>query len=166
MIEGTITRHAYLPDVTLGWLTAGALRLATLEEAWRADPDGPGGQRRELGLIESCVPDGTYELAPHVSAHYPLGVWFLKNIELGVYAPNTRPGGQKWGRDAVLIHSGNNTDNTEGCIMVGLRHVLMGGRHQVLESRQALIDLRALLGGTDTHILHVRPTIGTQEPPR
>ena len=162
-MEATITRFAYLADVTLGWLIAGPLRLATLEEGWKADPDGPGGQRREAGLVESCVPDGTYQLVPHLSQHYPAGVWSLRNVELGVYAPGMRPAGQRWGRDAVLIHSGNNTEDTEGCIIVGARHVLMGGRHQVLESRQALIDLRSLLGGVETHALHIRPTIGTQE---
>lgn len=162
-MEITITRHAYLADCTLGWLAAGDFRLATLEEPWKADPDGPGGQRREGGLRESCVPDGTYDLKPHVSQRYPAGVWFLENVNLGVYAPGRRPGGQKWGRDAVLIHSGNTTEDTEGCILVGKSQVLMGGRHQVLESRNALELLRNLLGTTSAHILHVRPTIGTKE---
>lgn len=162
-MEITITRHAYLADCTLGWLQVGDLRLATLEEPWRADPDGPGGQRRELGERESCVPDGTYDLKPHVSQHYPAGVWFLENVNAGVYAPGQRPAGQKWGRDAVLIHSGNNTEDTEGCILVGKTHVLLGSRHQILESRNALELLRTLLGTTSAHILHVRPTIGTKE---
>jgi hypothetical protein len=162
-METTLTRFAYLADCTLGWLNVGPLRLATLEEPWKADPDGPGGQRRDAGLRESCVPDGTFDLKPHVSARYPAGVWYLANTNLGVYAPGTRPGGQKWGRDAVLIHSGNTTEDTEGCILVGKTHVLMGGRHQVLESRNALELLRGLLGGTSAHILHIRPTIGTRE---
>ncbi|HVJ23312.1 MAG TPA: DUF5675 family protein [Burkholderiales bacterium] len=164
MINGNLVRFAYLPDVTLGWLTIGPLRLATLEEGWRADPDGPGGQRRELGLTESCVPDGSYLLRPHFTEKYPAGVWHLVNGELGVYAPGRKPAGAAFGRDAILIHSGNHTDHIEGCILVGRRHVILEGRHQVLESRNALADLRGLLGGTDTHTLTIRPTTGTREP--
>lgn len=164
-MNGNLIRVAYLADVTLGFLFVGGLKLATLEEGWKADPDGPGGQRRELNLRESCIPDGTYDLRPHVSAHYPAGVWSLTNIALGVWAPGTRPAGQKWGRDAVLIHSGNHVDHTEGCILIGRRHTLDSalGRHVVLESRNALEDLRALLGGRDSHTLRIRPTAGTNE---
>lgn len=163
-MEITVTRHAYLSDCTLGYLVVDRLRLATLEEPWRPNPEGPGGMHRIAGGGESCIPDGTYELKPHFSARYPAGVWYLHNPELGVYAPATRPAGQKWGRDAVLIHSGNTTDDTEGCILVGKRQVLMGGRHQVLESRQALELLRDLLGPKSAHTIHLRPTIGTREP--
>lgn len=162
-MEGTITRHAYLPDVTLGWLKVGELKIATLEEGWLADPDGPGGQRREGRLVESCVPDGTYALKPHFSDKYRLGVWYLENEELGVYAPGRRPARQAYGRDAILLHSGNNTDHSEGCILVGMRHTILDGRHQVLQSLAALEQLRALLGGVSEHILHIRPTIGTRE---
>lgn len=163
MINGNLVRFGYLPEVTLGWLAVGPLRLATLEEGWRADPDGPGGQAREGVLVESCIPDGSYLLQPHFSQHYPTGVWHLVNPQLGVWAPGRRPSGQKWGRDAVLIHSGNNTDDIEGCILVGMRHVILDGRHQVLDSRNALERLRGLLGATDTHGLTIRPTSGTRE---
>ena len=158
----TLVRHAYLPNVTLGWLRAGRLELATLEEPWRKDPDGPGGQRREGSLRESCIPDGSYIVKPHFSDHYPAGVWALVNPVLGVYAPGTRPSGQTWGRDAVLIHSGNNLDHTEGCVLVGMRHAF-DGQHVVHESRAALGLLRELLGGTEQHSLYIRPTTGTAE---
>lgn len=162
-MNANLIRFGYLPDVTLGWLLVGPLQLATLEEGWRADPDGPGGQRRDLGLTESCVPDGMYDLRPHVSQHYPAGVWHLSNVNLGVWAPGQRPSGQKWGRDAVLIHSGNDTDDTEGCILVGRRHGMDGSKHQVFESRNALELLRQVLGSSDAHTLKIRPSAGTNE---
>ncbi len=157
----TLVRFSYGLDATLGHLFAGALNLATLEEPWRVDPDGPGGQRRESGQAESCVPDGEYLLHPHVSDKYPQGVWALVNHGLGVYYQD-RPEHQAWGRSAVLIHSGNTTDDTEGCILVGLHHAQAEGRPQVIESRIAIARLRALLG-RDTHQLLIRPTTGTSE---
>ncbi len=162
-MNGTLVRHAFLPDVTLGWLFIGQLKLATLEEGWRADPDGPGGQRREGALIESCIPDGTYIARPHFSQKYPAGVWHLVNPALGVYAPGGRPAGQKWGRDAILIHSGNNVDHIEGCILVGRTHGIDSQRHCVLDSRNSLTALRDLLGAKETHSIHIRPTAGTSE---
>jgi hypothetical protein len=162
-MNGTLIRHAYLPTVTLGWLFIDRMRFATLEEGWRPDPHGPGGQRREGALIESCIPDGTYQVKPHVSAKYPAGVWSLSNPIEGVYSPATRPAGQNWGRDAILIHAGNTIEHIEGCILVGRRHAMDGEYHCVLESRNALKDLRDLLGNKVTHTIHIRPTAGTQE---
>lgn len=161
----TLLRHAYLRDATLGTLFGASSRFHSLEEGWRADPDGPGGQRRENGLTESCVPDGIYDLRPHFSERYPAGVWCLVNPILGVYAPGTRPAGQKWGREAILIHSGNHIEHTEGCVLIGRSAGILDGRHQVFESRNALEDLREILGTTETHKLHIRPTAGTAEVP-
>jgi hypothetical protein len=158
-----LVRFAYLPDVTLGWLYAGELKLATLEEGWAKDPDGPGGQRREGNLRESCVPDGSYIVKPHVSQKYPAGVYSIANPTIGVYSPGTRPAGQAYGRDAILIHTGNDTGDIEGCVLVGMRHSRDGTSHVIHESRTALARLKELLGDTASHELYIRPTGGTWE---
>lgn len=159
----TIVRHAYLPSVTLGTLYAAHLKMPTLEEPWSPDPDGPGGQRRQPGKPESCVPDGQYVLRPHVSARYPEGVWALVNSELGVYyQPGDIPEGQLWGRSAILIHAANRTSDILGCVAVGMRYQILDNEHVVLESRAAIEQLRGVLG-RETHSLTIRPTAGTTE---
>jgi hypothetical protein len=155
-----IVRHAYLPDVTLGWLYLGSLKLATLEEPWRANPLGPGGTRRDGINKESCVPDGTYRLEYHDSPKHP-DCWALVNPDLGVWHQSTPPG-LPFGRTAILIHTGNTTLDTEGCLLVGLRHGRIDGTPSVLESRAALAQLRARLG-TSNHTLEIRPIAGTSE---
>lgn len=163
-MNGNLIRFAYLSDVTLGWLFIGGLKLATLEEAWRPDPDGPGGQRREGSLIESCIPDGTYQLVTKVTPKHPEGVFCFSNPTLGVWLPGQRPAGLKYGRDACELHNGNSVDDIEGCTLAGRRHAMDGEtvRHVVLDSRSAISALRDLLG-TATHNIQVRPSAGTGE---
>lgn len=155
-----IVRHAYLPDVTLGSLYVGTLKLATLEESWAASPFGPGGQRRDATHKESCVPDGAYQLVYHNTQKHP-DCWALVNTDLGVWSDSLPPG-LPYGRTAILIHSGNTTADTEGCVLVGLRHARLDGQPSVLESRAALDQLRARLG-TSNHSLEIRPIAGTSE---
>lgn len=154
----SLVRFQYHRKATLGFLFAGNLKLATLEEPWTADPDGPGGQKQEPGKYESCVPDGMYNLIPH-SGRFP-DVYALVNQALGVYyQPGDIPAGQKWGRAAVLIHNGNVLQDTVGCILVGRRHE---GFDRVVDSRLALNDLRGVLGKS-SHQLVIRATAGTRE---
>ncbi len=155
-----IVRFAYLRDATLGYLSVDGLDLCTLEEPWSPDPDGPGGQRREGNLRESCVPDGRYELIPH-DGPSKKDVWALRNVALGIYYPEI-PAGQKWGRNAILIHAGNSTDDILGCIAIGMRHGYQGQRPFVYESQQALNMLRAKLQ-RNRHELWIRATAGTSE---
>lgn len=158
----SLTRIAYLPTVTLGRLRVGSLNLATLEEPWRADPDGLGGQRRELPLMESCVPDGSYILRAHNGTKWK-NTWALDNPLLGVYQyPNQIPDGQSFGRSSILIHSGNTVDSILGCILVGLRHGRLDNKDCVLESAKALDLLRTAMG-PGSHVLDIRPTLGTRE---
>jgi hypothetical protein len=163
-VDLEIVRYAYLPKIaTLGFLQAANLKLDTIEEAWSPDPDGPGGQRREANLVESCVPDGRYRLIPH-DGPTKKDVWALVNEKLGVYAPGTRPAGQAWGRDAILIHVGNTTKDIMGCIAVGLRAGWDANQPHVYDSQAAINILRNMLG-RDEHSLIIRPSRGTNESP-
>lgn len=161
-MEVRLSRHAYLPDVTLGRLYVGSLILATLEEPWRANPFGPGGVPKAPGRQESCVPDGSYRLEPHTRTKDQSKVWALVNPTLGVYHWSLPPG-QPYGRVAVLIHIGNDTEDTEGCILVGLRHGTLDGKPAVLESRTALSRLQAVLSVNEMHNLLIHPTQGTTQ---
>jgi hypothetical protein len=155
-----LVRFAYTPTATLGRLHAGHVRLVTLEEPWRSDPEGPGGQKREPGHYESCIPDGDYDLVPHSGQRFQ-NVYAIVNPALGVYRwPTEIPVGQKWGRSAILIHNGNALQNTIGCILVGTEHD--GERIRDGTSRIALDALREVLG-SERHKLRIRPTAGTEE---
>jgi hypothetical protein len=158
----TIIRPAYLRDCVLGWWNVGGLKIATIEDAWRPDPDGAGGQRREGSVLESCIPDGTYELVPHDGTKWQ-GVWAFVNPRLGVYRwPDDIPPDQKYGRSAILAHSGKDQNNSLGCIIVGLRHGIENNRYRVFESEKALELLRGVLG-RHRHTVTIRPTAGTDE---
>lgn len=151
-----LIRFCYAPDFTFSYLYLPEFRVCVLEEPWVPDPDGPGGQRMEPGLHESCVPDGIYDWVPHSGTKYQ-NVWRLENPALGVYAPGQKPRGQKWGREAILSHNGNVLAHTEGCQLVGLSHVYPA---QVKDSRLALDRMRAIIPA-GPHKLVIRPTTGT-----
>ncbi len=154
----TLTRIAYLQDVTLGNLVGDGIELATLEEPWIPNSFGPGGARRGDGQ-ESCVPDGDYVLTPHDGTLFR-DVYRLSNPELGVWDFPNQILKATWGRASVLIHSGNTTDDILGCILVGLSHGRMEERSAVLSSRMALTQLRIALKH-DLHTLTIKPTRGT-----
>lgn len=157
-----ITRFAYLPDCTLGWLQIGSARFATIEEPWIPNPFGPGGQSldKAAGKAASCVPDGTYNLLPFDGTHFK-NVYVMVNHALGVYRlPSDIRPNQPFGRSACLWHVGNSTDDIEGCVAIGLRHGMVSGRHWVYDSGRAIDQVRALLG-KNQHTLMILPTAGT-----
>ena len=144
-----ITRHAYLPNVTLGWLSFAGKSFATLERPWIPAQDHKGGTLRE-----SCIPDGTYALRNHSSERFK-NVWALTNEELDVhYMPASK------GRSAILIHVGNRVRDVVGCIALGLAHGTLEGEHAVMNSLAAIIDFRAALEGATPDVV-IRPTTGT-----
>ena len=118
----TLRRIAMEKDVTLGKLVSpdGLVQCCTLEEPWKDN-------QRKI----SCVPEGLYKCVKHNSAKYQ-DVWRLENVK---------------GRDGILIHSGNTTDDIEGCILVGKSFGKLKGKPAVLDSRSALSDLRLAIKG-------------------
>jgi hypothetical protein len=159
----SIIRFAFLPMVTLGRWRVGPTLFHTLEEPWRADPDGPGGQRREGALMESCIPDGDYALLPHDGAKWRR-VWRFESPSKGVYGlPHQVPAGAAYGRSAILAHSGVSVNSILGCVLVGFGHVFQNGRWEVTDSVAALEKLRALLGVGTRHSVTIRPSHGTSE---
>lgn len=158
-----LVRFGYLADCTLGWLYVNDFRLATIEDPWRPDPDGPGGQRRDGALAESCIPDGLYKLERH-SGTVQKDTWSFVNHGLGVYHwPDQIPTGQKYGRSACLIHSGNSADAVLGCVAVGLTHTINNGKHWVTDSQLAMLKLRTYVLPALDHEIQIRPVAGTLE---
>lgn len=106
----------------------------TLEEPWRNN--APADYK---GETESCIPEGTYRCVRHgwepdTKLHFKR-VWRLEFVP---------------GRKGILIHAGNTTADTEGCILVGLKPVIGG----IGDSQKALSLLRARL--PETFMLEVR----------
>lgn len=159
-----LVRFGYLEKCTLGRWHIGHNEFAGLGEPWIPDPDGPGGQRREGGKSESCIPDGLYTMRQHISEKYPREryVWSISNPSLGVWHPGGRPAGLNYGRDAILVHAGTTVLDILGCELVGMRHGVHQGMDAVFESQAAMAKMRELLG-METHQLLIRPIAGTTE---
>lgn len=114
----TLVRTSHLPDVTLGVMTdtdTGHFICCTLEEPWKEN-------KRQI----SCIPEGEYICKPHSGTKFQ-NVWQVTNV------PN---------RAAILIHSGNTTDDIEGCILVGMEHGILSGKEAVVRSKEALLKIR------------------------
>ncbi len=81
----------------------------------------------------SCIPQGIYNVSPYSSAKYP-------NVFEICSVPN---------RTAILIHIGNYTKDTRGCILVGLG--VNESAQMITQSRKAMEYLHSLLGEDDLH---------------
>lgn len=96
MIKATLRRNKDSDKVTFGQLTfdnGAHPPIYTLERAWNNNaPDN------------SCIPLGLYNVIPYSSMKHP-DVWEVLNVP---------------GRDYILMHNGNYSKDTLGCIVVGL----------------------------------------------
>jgi len=121
-----LLRRTYLREATVGVLTAAGTEFATLEDVPGFGPD-------------HCVPIGQYALVPHDGTRYQ-GTWALVNERLKV-SHWPEPGM----RSAILIHAGNTTEDTHGCILVG-DGLSLRPRPAITNSRSSFALLLALLG--------------------
>lgn len=77
----------------------------------------------------SCIPLGVYKCRKHTGPRFK-DVWEVTNV------PN---------RSAILIHTGNTINDTHGCILVGRCFSSLGGYPAVLQSQDAMAELRSKL---------------------
>jgi hypothetical protein len=124
----TLRRFEQGRDYTLGNLAneQGDFDIFTLEDAWKDNQK-----------YISCIPQGLYRCVPHNGKKYK-DVWRLENV------PN---------RTAILIHAGNNVNDTLGCILVGMLNLPMADSRVLIDSRIALKKLKEYIGRDDKNRL-------------
>lgn len=128
MLEVTLSRLTDTGTATLGRLTwpGQPAPIFTLEEPWRNNAPRI-----------SCIPNGRYKCVPwgwgKNSTVKFKRTWLLENVP---------------GRTAILIHAGNTTADTMGCILVGST-VAKGEQARLIDSGHALDLLRSSIGRQD-----------------
>jgi hypothetical protein len=148
----TLTRDYRDANLTLGTLAIGANKWQTLERPWVPDATSTYACG-DKGV--SCVPVGDYRLEPHNSEAHPK-VWALVNPKLGVFHWDADvPPGCNGARTAVLIHAANWVEELRGCIAVGKSRLKTNGRWMVVRSRDALNEVRNVLGTTYELVLTI-----------
>lgn len=131
-----IVRDRSTPQGTPGVLTAGMLRLYTLEREWKDNA---------IGI--SCIPEGVYKCAPHSSPKFGACIE-VKDVP---------------GRTNILFHAGNwaafpstgHGPDTEGCILVGNAHDESPNHIMLLGSRDGFKRFMAEMG-TDPFEVEIR----------
>jgi len=115
----TLARTSYTDKGTFGTLLApdGVPLCLTLEDPWLDN-------QRNI----SCIPAGIYDVVPHNGEKYK-GVWRLEGVH---------------GRDAILIHAGNTTLDTQGCILAGKSYGVVKGLPAVISSQETISMLRGV----------------------
>lgn len=117
--EYTLERFETSPMGTFGEMRhSGQLLCVTCEDPWNDNANGI-----------SCIPEGRYLVKKYSSPKYP-DVWEVESVP---------------GRTYILIHAGNTTDDTRGCILVGSTFGHLKGRPAVLNSKTTLNKLRQVL---------------------
>lgn len=96
---------------TEGLLVAGEFNCRTLELPWKENIQNI-----------SCIPAGKYNVEIRISNKYGRVYW-IKNVKK---------------RSFILLHSGNTTSHTYGCVLLGLKAGKLGGQVAVLNSRVAV----------------------------
>ena len=98
-------------------------------------------EREDLGNapFKSCIPQGTYDLIPHVSRKYG-HCYIMVNEDLNVYPYENSPGRPDSGRYLCLfVHRGNYAHNFVGC--VGASHGYDIEKDMLLSSTRAACEI-------------------------
>lgn len=110
----TITRFAWLPESTLGYLECGDFNCYTVEKPWLNNQPNI-----------SCIPTGIYVCHPtefYGSRDVPLDTWEVMNVE---------------GRTEIKIHYANRGRDLQGCIGLGISLGVIQKEYAVIDSSGA-----------------------------
>lgn len=107
---------------TIGLLILRGVAFHTLEDESR----DPGVKVPH----QTCIPPGFYPLTLSMSNRFKKVLPEVLNVPMFT---------------GIRIHSGNTTEDTEGCILVGMRR---SGKDKIAESRDAMAALMTLLQAT------------------
>lgn len=128
-VKLTLKRISQGPGGTFGVLLNDQFPLCTTcEPNW--NDNLPGDDQTP----PSCIPAGVYTCIPHDSQKHP-NVWEISNVQ---------------GRTAILIHEGNTTKDTEGCVLAGNGFNIFGQVPGVINSDDTISKLRKILPPTFT----------------
>lgn len=123
-----IVRFKEIDDMTLGHFVLRDEGREVLK-GYTCEPAGP--DTTQSGM-DRRIPQGQYQIAWHESPKFRARLPLLWNEQV----PKSR---------CILIHSGNNGRNTEGCVLLGSSL----GAHGVKDSRAALSALLAAVKGQE-----------------
>ncbi len=123
-----LERIAHTEHGTFGVMSGGEFWAYTCEDPWLDN---------EANI--SCIPLGVYTVVRHPTEKHPQG-WLLTNV------PE---------RYAIMIHPGNNTDDTQGCILLGDSLGVIFGRWSVMNSKATQDKLEDLLEGVGLFVLDI-----------
>lgn len=117
-----LIRVASNSEATYGVLIYGSTPFAvTLERPWRDNKKG-----------ESCIPKGSYQ---------------CKRVKSPKFGDTFEVTGVT-GRDAILFHKGNLSDDSHGCILVGEQFDPVGGRPGITASKEGFAEFLEILAST------------------
>lgn len=133
----TLSRFADLPTCTLGRIiTDDGPSFYTMEPPWQNNAPRV-----------SCIPPGSYTLAwvksnltAMITAHRIENAWRLLDVP---------------SRSDIVIHPGNEPDNTQGCILLGQEFSMGQGGPMLKNSIKAIMQLDEYLSRPETHLLTI-----------
>lgn len=99
MIQLQLLRTERTADGTFGLLTLPGYTLHTCEDDWKDNQPS-----------ESCIPAGTYRLHRTIYQRHGYETFEVTGVP---------------GRSRILVHPGNTEEDTQGCVLVGLRRGLL-----------------------------------------
>lgn len=132
-----LRRYGDSPWGVFGLLEVEGQVFATVEPRWKGNAVG-----------ESCIPAGSYELKLR---HSPVVMRTTEGRFTHGWEVTEVPN-----RTFIMFHPGNWARNSDGCILIGRRHLVVQDQPGVTMSQIAFAQfMEQLAAGSEPHDLHI-----------